>query len=96
VLATAWLATLAAMYPVILWQGSLLTPNDAGSPVLNATPFALGSRDVEIEDVRQSDYGAMMWGSLPYWKLERDSLAAGEFPLWNRSTAPDACCGDTG
>jgi hypothetical protein len=82
---TASLATAASMYPVVFLGRSLVSPNDGGTPMLyDRPPFVPGSVDLTIEDTRASDIGAMMWAFVPYVKLERETLAHGELPLWDR------------
>jgi hypothetical protein len=82
---TAAAATALSMYPVIFLGRSLVSPNDGGTPMLyERPPFVPGSDDLTIEDTRASDIGAMMWAFVPYVKLERETLAHGELPLWDR------------
>jgi hypothetical protein len=61
---------------------------NGGTHVLyDQPPYAFGSRDDRVEDSRGTDVGAMMWAILPYTMVQREALAAGEFPLWNRYNA---------
>lgn len=75
---------LLATYPLLLGY-SLVSPNNGGALMLyEQAPFVPGSSDVEIEDARGTDVGAMMWAILPYTVVQRQAIAAGEAPLWNR------------
>lgn len=88
VLIVATLATFIDTYPVLLFERSFVTPNNGGTLMLyDQAPFVPGSADFEIEDARGNDVGAMMWAFVPYSKVQREALAQGEFPLWNRYNA---------
>lgn len=85
IVATAALATAAAMHPLILDHRSLVTPSNGPLPMLYETlPLIPGSSDFGIEDTRGSDVGAMLWAFLSYSHVQRDALIAGEWPLWMR------------
>jgi hypothetical protein len=85
----ALVATCLAMYPLLFFGRSLVTPNNGGAAMLyGQPPFVPGSGDFEVEDVRGVDVGAMMWAFVPYSKMQREALADGEFPLWNRHAGP--------
>lgn len=88
VLIVATLATFIDAYPVLLFERSFVTPNNGGTLMLyDQAPFVPGSADFEVEDARGNDVGAMMWAFVPYSKVQREALAQGEFPLWNRYNA---------
>lgn len=78
------LGAVVATYPLFLGR-SLVSPANGPAWILyDQPPFAYGARDIEIEDARGTDVGAMMWQNVPYSVAQREALAAGEFPLWNR------------
>jgi hypothetical protein len=78
-------ATIVSTYPIVFLGRSLVSPNDGGLAMLyGAPPFVPGSNDVAIEDTRASDTGAMMWAFVPYARVQREALARGELPLWDR------------
>lgn len=84
VVIAAMIGTVAATYPLLLGR-SLVAP--ANGPVVmlyDRAPFAPGADDEVIENTRGTDVGSMMWGILPYSKVQRLALAAGEWPLWDR------------
>jgi hypothetical protein len=86
--AAALLATVIATYPVLLLGRSYVSPNNAGTPLLYPEPpYVLGSPDAIIEDTRGSDIWATTLQSVPHSHIEREALANGEFPLWNRYNA---------
>lgn len=76
--------TLVATYPLLLGR-SLVSPGNGPTNLLyDQPPFAFGATDRQVEDARSTDVGAMMWAILPYTMVQREALAHGEFPLWNR------------
>jgi hypothetical protein len=78
------LGSLVAMYPVLLGR-SLVSPGNGPTHMLyDQPPYSFGSTDREVENARGADVGAMMWAILPYTMVQREALAHGEFPLWNR------------
>lgn len=88
-LVAALIATLLAMYPLIFFGRSLVSPNNGGTVMLfSIPPFTPLASDVEIEDVRGNDVGAMMWAFVPYSAMQRQALSDGEWPLWNRYDGP--------
>ncbi len=85
---TAVLATLVATYPVLLFGRSLVSPNNHGLMLLYETPpFAPGSSDLLLEDIRGSDVGAALYQDIPHSNVQREALVHGEVPLWNRYNA---------
>lgn len=85
---TAVLATLAAMYPVVFLGRSLVAPNNNGTPLLyGEAPYAPGSTDRVIENVRGSDVWAAVLQEVPHSNVQREAIAGGEMPLWNRYNA---------
>lgn len=84
----ALLATVLATYPVLFAGRSFASPNNGGTVMLyDQPPFLPGAQDFAIEDLRGTDVGAMMWQSVAHARVEREALAMGEVPLWNRYTA---------
>lgn len=84
VVAAALGGTLAATYPLFLGR-SLVSPGNGPTALLyDQPPFVFGSSDLQGEAVRGVDVGAMMWAILPYTVVQREAIAQGEFPLWNR------------
>ena len=82
------MSTICRTYPVLFLGRSFVAPNNGGSPQLyDSPPFAAGSIDMEIEDVRGSDTAATLYEFVPYSHVQRDALALGEVPLWNRHNA---------
>ena len=85
VLGAAAIATLTATYPVLFLNRSFVSPNNGGTAYLyDRPPFVPGSQDLDVEDVRGSDVGAMMWHFVPNSKIQREALSEGQVPLWNR------------
>lgn len=81
----AFAATLVSCYPTLFFDRSLVSPNNGQVPMLySSPPLVPSSGDFLIEDVRDSDVGAAMWAFLPYSHVQRQALAHGEVPLWNR------------
>ncbi len=88
IVVSALLATLVATYPVVFAGRSFASPTNGGTLMLyDQLPFLPGADDFDIEDTRGTDVGAMMWQSVPHARAEREALAMGEVPLWNRHTA---------
>ena len=78
-------ATVVATYPVILLGKSLVSPNDGFVRMLyQDVPYVPGSTDLVAEDVRGNDVGATMLQGIPHSLVQRQALASGELPLWNR------------
>ena len=78
------LGSLMAMYPLLLGR-SLVAPGNGPTNILyDQPPYSPGTTDQRSEFVRGADVGAMMWAILPYTMVQREALAHGEFPLWNR------------
>ncbi|MDH4064040.1 MAG: hypothetical protein OEW19_06545 [Acidobacteriota bacterium] len=77
-------AGLAATYPLLMGR-SLVAPATGGSVMLyDRPPYLPGTLDFTVEDSRGTDTGSMMWGIMPYSKVQREAVAAGEWPLWLR------------
>jgi hypothetical protein len=86
-LVVSLVASVLAMYPIVFFGRSLVSPNNHGLMMLyDEAPFVYGSLDTEIEDVRGSDVVTMAQ-SVPHSAIERRALSHGEWPLWNRYSA---------
>ncbi len=84
VLIAGVIGTLLAMYPLLLGR-SLVAPGNGPAHILyDQPPYSPGTTDQVAEFARGADVGAMMWAILPYTAVQREALAHGEFPLWNR------------
>jgi hypothetical protein len=84
VIIMAVVAAVSATYPLLLGK-SLVSP--ANGPVVmlyDHAPFVPGGVDFVTEDARGADTGALLWSILPYSKVQREAVAAGEWPLWER------------
>ncbi len=78
------LGTVVATYPLLLGR-SLVSPGNGPAAMLyDQSPFGPGTADRQTEFIRGADIGAMMWAILPYTMVQREAIAYGEFPLWNR------------
>ena len=85
---TAVFATLVATYPIVFLGRSLVSPNNHGTPLLYGdAPFAPGSTELDLENVRGSDVWAAILQEVPHSDVQREALAQGEVPLWNRYNA---------
>jgi hypothetical protein len=82
--AAALFATLAATYPLLAGR-SLVSPN-VGPTVMfyDRPPLLPGSSDTVVEDARGGDTGSMMWGIMPYSRVQREAIRDGEWPFWQR------------
>jgi len=75
---------LVATYPLLLGR-SLVSPAIGPAFMLyDRPPFVYGAAETMAEDARGADIGATMWQVLPYTIMQREALAMGELPLWNR------------
>lgn len=80
----ATLAALTATYPLLVGR-SLVSPNLGPVVMLyDRPPYLSGSTGDVLEDVRGSDTGSTMWGIMPYSRVQREAIRAGEWPLWQR------------
>jgi hypothetical protein len=78
-------------YPIIFFGRSFVSGNMT-SMLYPGPPGLPGYQDVETDDFKSSDFGAMMWQNLPYSFVEGRALTQqGELPLWNRYNS----CGTT-
>ena len=83
-LATATVAVAVQCHPVLFFGKSFVSPNNAVFLLYDTFPTAPGYHDIDVEDARGSDVGAIMWAHLYAPQLQREALDHGELPLWNR------------
>lgn len=81
------IGALAASYPLLLGHSAVTPANGPTFLMYDQPPYTFGSTDRDSEATRGTDVGAMMWAILPYTVVQREALAHGEFPLWNRYNA---------
>ncbi len=82
-LVIAFAGVALSCYPIIFFGRSYVGANIV--PMLYASePTLPGAVDVETEDFKGADTGAMMWQNLPYSFVQSRALAHAELPLWNR------------
>ena len=71
-----------------MFLGQSLSPFINGTYRCTQAPFAPGYGALaSIENLRGSDFGALMWQDVPHSSVQREALADGEWPLWNRYNA---------
>ena len=88
IVAVSLMATVLATYPVLLLGRSLVSPNNGSLRLLyDWLPGVPASTDLEVEDTRASDVSAALYAFVPYSKVQREAIASGEWPLWNRYNA---------
>jgi hypothetical protein len=84
VIIMAVIAAVGAMYPLLFGKSLVSPANGPALMLYDHAPFVPGGSDYVAEDTRGSDIGALMWSVLPYSKVQREAIAAGEWPLWER------------
>ena len=85
ILAVAFLATLAANYPVVFMGKSLVSPNLSTALLYGKNPWLPGFQSVERGNSNSADIDALMWQHVPYSMIQHRALFIdGELPLWNR------------
>ncbi len=78
-------ATVAWQCQPVIFQGrSFASPNNGGHMLYNNLPALPGDTDWMSTNTGSSDTGAFLFQHLYYPMVQRDALAAGELPLWNR------------
>ncbi len=88
IVAVALVATILATYPLLLFGRSLVSPNNGPKGMLyDALPLTPQSSDMLVEDTRGSDTAAAMYAFVPYSQVQRQAIADGQWPLWNRYNA---------
>ena len=71
-------------HPVIFLGRSFASPNNGGHMLYQGLPALPGYDDPVNPATGSSDTGALLFQHLYYPMAQRDALAAGELPLWNR------------
>jgi hypothetical protein len=71
-------------HPVIFQGRSFVSPNNGGHMLYEGLPALPGDTDPMGTNTGSSDTGALLFQHLYYPMVQRDALAAGELPLWNR------------
>jgi hypothetical protein len=85
------ISVMISCYPIVFLGRSFVSANIA-SMLYDNRPTLPGYQDIEMEDFKGSDAGAMMWQHLPYSYVEGRALGRDrELPLWNRYNS----CGTT-
>ena len=84
IMAVAALAVALACHPVLFQGRSFASPNNGGHMLYDGMPTVPGHADDMSVPTGSSDTGALLFQHLYYPMVQRDALAAGELPLWNR------------
>jgi hypothetical protein len=84
IMVTAALTVAWACHPVLFQGRSFASPNNGGHMLYDGMPTVPGSDDPMSVATGSSDTGALLFQHLYYPMVQRDALAAGELPLWNR------------
>ncbi len=71
-------------HPVLFQGRSFVSPNNGGHMLYDGLPTLPGYDDPMSTNTGSSDTGALLFQHLYYPMVQRDALAAGELPLWNR------------
>lgn len=85
--ASAAVAVILSCYPVVFFGKSFVSPNNHSHTFLlyGEMPTVPGYKEVETDDEKGSDLGAIMWYSWPASVVESRALFKDfELPLWNR------------
>jgi hypothetical protein len=84
ILAVAILSVIVSSYPVVFFGRSFVSANSV--PMLYPRiPSMPGDTEIETENFKGSDAGAMMWHDVPNSVMQNRALFRnGELPLWNR------------
>lgn len=80
----ALLAVAIQAHPVIFLGRSYVSPDNGGHMLYEGRPTVPGNQPSRAVDTMTSDTGALLFQHLYYPMAQRDALAAGELPLWNR------------
>ena len=85
--ASAALSVILSCYPIVFFGKSFVSPNNHSHTFLlyGEMPTVPGYKEVETDDEKGSDLGAVMWYSWPASVAESRALFKDfELPLWNR------------
>lgn len=80
----ALLAVAIQAHPVIFFGRSYVSPDNGGHMLYEDRPTVPGNQPSLPVDTMGSDTGALLFQHLYYPMVQRDALAHGEWPLWNR------------
>lgn len=84
IMLTALLAIAAQSHPVVFFGRSFVSPNNGSLMLYGEIPTLPGADTGLYADGMGSDVGALLFQHLYYPMAQRDALAHGEWPLWNR------------
>jgi hypothetical protein len=84
IMAAAVVAVALQCHPVLFQGRSFVSPNNGGHMLYDGLPTLPGDTDEMSTNTGSSDTGAMLFQHLYFPMVQRDALAAGELPLWNR------------
>ncbi|MEJ1971454.1 MAG: hypothetical protein WDM96_02765 [Lacunisphaera sp.] len=84
IMVVAALTVALECHPVIFQGRSFASPNNGGHMLYDGLPTLPGYDDPMSTNTGSSDTGALLFQHLYYPMVQRDALAAGELPLWNR------------
>src|SRR6478609_3505423 len=86
IMVVATLTVAIECYPVLFQGRSFVSPNNGGHMLYDGLPTLPGYADPMSTNTGSSDTGALLFQHLYYPMVQHDALAAGELPLWNRSS----------
>lgn len=81
---TAALAVAVQCHPVLFFGRSFVSANNGSHMLYQDLPTLPGDTYTFSTNTGSSDTGALLFQHLYYPMVQRDALAAGELPLWNR------------
>lgn len=81
---TAVVVVAIQCHPVIFLGRSFASPSNGGLMLYGSLPTLPGSEDFMYTNTMSSDTGALLFQHLYYPVAQREALAHGELPLWNR------------
>ncbi|MCF7759604.1 MAG: YfhO family protein [Cephaloticoccus sp.] len=84
IMLTAVIMVAIQCHPVLFQGRSFASPNNGGHMLYESLPTLPGYTDAMSANTGSSDTGALLFQHLYYPMVQRDALAAGELPLWNR------------
>jgi hypothetical protein len=91
IVGAAFLATLAANYPVVFAGKSLVSPNLGTALLYGENPWVPGLQSVERGTSSGADLDALMWDQLPFSMIQHGAILGDhELPLWNRYNSAGA------
>ncbi len=81
---TALAAVVIQCHPVLFLGRSFASPSNGGLMLYGSLPTLPGSEDYMYTNTMSSDTGALLFQHIYYPVAQREALAHGELPLWNR------------